>query len=165
MKKIYETDPWLEPFKGAVDSRHSRILEVKEALVGKEKISSRANNHLYYGLHRTDGGWVFREWAPNATRIYLIGQFNNWKRTEAYALKPTGNGNWELSLPSLFLNHGDLYKLWIEWPGGAGERIPSYATRVVQDSVTKIFAAQVWDAPAYKWEQREPKQPIPRPTL
>ena len=156
MKKIYETDPWLEPFKGAVDSRHSRILEVKEALVGKEKISSRANNHLYYGLHRTDGGWVFREWAPNATRIYLIGQFNNWKRTEAYALKPTGNGNWELSLPSLFLNHGDLYKLWIEWPGGAGERIPSYATRVVQDSVTKIFAAQVWDAPAYKWKYPAP---------
>ncbi len=156
MKKIYETDPWLEPFKGAVDSRHSRILEVKDALVGKEKVSSRANNHLYYGLHRTDGGWVFREWAPNATRIYLIGQFNNWKRTEAYALKPTGNGNWELSLPSLFLNHGDLYKLWIEWPGGAGERIPSYATRVVQDSVTKIFAAQVWDAPAYKWKHPAP---------
>ncbi|MBQ4258523.1 MAG: hypothetical protein II713_05940, partial [Clostridia bacterium] len=38
-------------------------------------------------------GWVFREWAPNATRIYLIGGFNNWKRAEAWALSPVGDGN------------------------------------------------------------------------
>ena len=162
MKKIYETDPWLEPYKEAVDRRHNRILEVRKALVGGQAVSSLANNHLYYGLHRTKDQWVLREWAPNATRIYLIGQFNNWKRTEAYALKPIGNGNWELSLPSMFLSHKDLYKLWIEWTGGAGERIPSYATRVVQDPDTKIFAAQVWDAPAYVWKHPSPgKRPHP----
>lgn len=162
MKKIYETDPWLEPYKEAVDRRHNRILEVRKALVGGQAVSSLANNHLYYGLHRTKDQWVLREWAPNATRIYLIGQFNNWKRTEAYALKPIGNGNWEISLPSMFLSHKDLYKLWIEWTGGAGERIPSYATRVVQDPDTKIFAAQVWDAPAYVWKHPSPgKRPHP----
>ena len=42
------------------------------------------------------------------------------------------------------LNHGDLYKLSIHWDGGSGERIPSYANRVVQDDKTKIFNAQVW---------------------
>ncbi|MBO4634096.1 MAG: alpha amylase C-terminal domain-containing protein [Bacteroidales bacterium] len=154
MKKIYQTDPWLEPFKGAIDARHYRILDMKRHIAGDGLLKDAVNNHMYYGLHRrADGGWVLREFAPNANKIYLIGDFNNWKRTDAYALQPLGQGNWELNLPEMFLKHGDLYKLFIEWPGGGGERIPSYVTRVVQDAVTKVFCAQVW-APAkpYRWK-------------
>ena len=153
MKKIYQTDPWLLPFKDAIDQRHSRILQMKRHIAGDGLLKDAVNNHLYYGLHRgADGSWVFREFAPNANRIYLIGDFNNWKRTDAYALKPVGSGNWELVIPELFLQHGQLYKLYIEWPGGGGERIPSYATRVVQDDVTKVFSAQVWDPEPYVWK-------------
>ena len=154
MKKIYRTDPWLAPFKEAIDARQARILGMKKHIAGEGKLSDAVNNHLYYGLHRCDdGSWVFREWAPNATKIYLIGDCNNWKKTEAYALRPIGNGNWQLTIPEMFLSHGELYKLWIEWPGGGGERLPSYATRVVQDEVTKVFSAQVW-APEkpYLWK-------------
>ncbi|MBQ3710923.1 MAG: alpha amylase C-terminal domain-containing protein [Bacteroidales bacterium] len=161
VKKIYETDPWLEPFKGAIDARTERLDAAAAKLagnVGSKDIASAANNHLWYGLHKTaDGGWVLREWAPNATRIYLVGDFNNWKRTPDYQLKPVGGGNWELTLPGMFLRHGALYKLWIEWPGGAGERIPAYVTRVVQDDATKVFSAQVWDpAEPYKWQHKAP---------
>ncbi len=156
MKKIYETDPWLEPWKGAIDARHERILSEKRKLCGERSLSDSVNNHLYYGLHRDADGWVLREWAPNASRIYLIGDFNNWKRTPDYALSPVGSGNWELRLPQLFLTHGALYKLWIEWPGGGGERIPAYATRVVQDPDTKVFCAQVWDPEPYEWKHRAP---------
>ena len=154
MKKIYQTDPWLEPFKGAIDARHYRILDMKRHIAGDGLLKDAVNNHMYYGLHRrADGGWVLREFAPNANKIYLIGDFHHWKRTDAYALQPLGQGNWELNLPEMFLKHGDLYKLFIEWPGGGGERIPSYVTRVVQDAVTKVFCAQVW-APAkpYRWK-------------
>jgi 1,4-alpha-glucan branching enzyme len=58
----------------------------------------------------------------------------------------------------MFLRHGDLYKLFIEWPGGGAERIPAYVTRAVQDPDTKAFAAQVW-APenGYVWKRRAPK--------
>jgi 1,4-alpha-glucan branching enzyme len=57
----------------------------------------------------------------------------------------------------MFLNHGDLYKLFIEWPGGGGERLPSYVTRAVQDSETKLFSAQVWapDKP-FVWRHKRP---------
>ena len=129
-------------------------------------LSEGLNNHLYYGLHRTDdGGWVFREWAPHANRIYLIGEFNNWKRTSAYALSPTGSGNWEIKLPEMFLHHGELYKLFIEWPGGGGERLPSYVRRVVQDPVTKVFSAQVWDPEKpYVWKNEGPG-PRPHPLI
>ena len=39
--------------------------------------------------------WVLREWAPNATAIYMIGDFNNWQKDEAYRLQPVGNGVWK----------------------------------------------------------------------
>ena len=129
-------------------------------------LSAGLNNHLYYGLHRdAGGGWIFREWAPNASRIYLIGEFNNWKRTTAYELKPAGGGNWELRLPDMFLSHGDLYKLFIEWPGGGAERLPSYVRRVVQDPQTKVFSAQVWEpAEPYVWKNPSPG-PRPHPLI
>ena len=162
MKKIYQTDPWLEPYAKAIEARHERILAEKRKLAGDGPLGDAANNHLYYGLHHSKDGWVIREWAPNASRIYLIGDFNNWKRTPDYALQPVGSGNWELRLGDLFLSHGCLYKLWIEWPGGGGERIPAYATRVVQDPETKVFCAQVWDPVPYEWKHRTPgKRPHP----
>ena len=163
-RMIYDTDPYLAPYKVAIDVRHERILKTRDFIARDGSLSAGVNNHLYYGLHRTaDGGWVFREWAPNATRIYLIGDCNNWKRTEGYALKPIGGGNWELTLPAMFLSHGTLYKLFIEWPGGGGERLPAYATRTVQDPDTKAFCAQVWDpARPYQWKHRRPgKRPNP----
>ncbi len=156
-KKIYDADPWLEPYRGAIDARHEHILADRRKLAGDGPLSSAVNNHIYYPLHREDGFWVIREWAPNATRIYLVGDCNNWKRTESYAFSPVGGGNWELRVPEMFLRHGDLYKLWVEWPGGGGERLPAYVTRVVQDPETKAFAAQVWSpAEPYRWKWRKP---------
>lgn len=159
-------DPYLEPFEEAIEARHKRIMDAREQFSVDGSLSEGLNNHLYYGLHRTDdGGWVFREWAPHANRIYLIGEFNNWKRTSAYALSPTGSGNWEIKLPEMFLHHGELYKLFIEWPGGGGERLPSYVRRVVQDPVTKVFSAQVWDpAVPYVWKNEGPG-PRPHPLI
>ena len=164
VKMLYDTDPYLMPYKGAIDARHARILEAVKRYGAGGNLRNGINNHLFYGLHRTPSGdWVFREWAPNATKLYLIGEFNNWKRTSAYCLNPIGNGNWEIVLPEMFLHHGELYKLFIEWPGGGGERLPAYTTRAVQDPQTKVFCAQVWDpAEKYVWKHKGPgKRPHP----
>ena len=155
-KMIYDTDPYLLPYKKAVDARHERILLARKKIAGEGRLTDALNNHLYYGLHRDRDGWVFREWAPNANRIWLTGEFNNWKRTSAYELKAVGGGTWELRLPEMFLNHGDQYKLYVEWPGGGGERLPSYCTRAVQDPRTKVFCAQVWDPAPYEWKHPRP---------
>lgn len=156
--KIYDSDPYLEPFKGAIDARSERIGKLRSKIAAGGTLSGGVNNELYYGLHREkDGSWVFREWAPNARRIFLVGEFNNWKRTPAYELKPLGHGDWEVRLPSMFIHHGELYKIYIEWPGGGGDRIPAYATRAVQDPVSKIFCAQAWDpAEKYVWKNPRP---------
>ena len=157
---IYKTDPYLMPYKEAIEARHQRICDAVERFLGGGggRLSDCAVNHLYYGMHRTeDGSWVFREWAPNATRIYLIGDFNGWKRTGGYSLTPVGNGNWEIVIPDFFIHHGDLYKLYIEWPGGGAERLPAYAVRTVQDEETKAFCAQIWDpSDRYRWKNERP---------
>ena len=107
-------------------------------------MSDFASGYLYFGLHRTTDGWIFREWAPNATEIFIVGTFNEWKELKKYSLKRKDYGVWEIKLPADAMRHGDLYKLIVHWEGGCGERIPAWATRVVQDEQTKIFSAQVW---------------------
>ncbi len=142
---ILKNDPWLEPFRAAIEGRHEDALRKEKELVGDDGcLSNFANGHHFFGLHRDDNGWVFREWAPNATAIFLIGTFNNWAESEAFELKRKDNDVWEVKLPADAVKHGDLYKLHVYWDGGDGERIPAYATRVVQDEKSYIFSAQVW---------------------
>ena len=156
---LVKNDSWLEPFEEAIKGRHDHALWKLNQLTqdGKQTLSSFASGYLYFGLQRTPrGGWVLREWAPNATEIYLIGDCNQWKEDENYKMKRVGDsGNWEIKLPKAALKHGQLYKLSMHWNGGQGERIPAWANRVVQDDVTKIFSAQVW-APEqeYVWKKK-----------
>ena len=155
---LVKNDSYLAPYEDAIRGRHEHALWKMNQLTqdGKLSLSEFANGYNYYGLHRTKDGWVFREWAPNATEIFLIGDFNDWKEQEAYQCQRLeGTGNWELILPEDALQHGQYYKMRVHWQGGEGERIPAWAQRVVQDDATKIFSAQVW-APkkAFVWKKK-----------
>jgi 1,4-alpha-glucan branching enzyme len=122
-----------------------------------------ASGHEYFGLHFRKNEWVFREWAPNATAIYLIGENTKWQEHKKYALKKINDqGVWEIHLKANKLAHGDLYRLRIHWPGGKGDRIPAYARRVIQDPKTKIFNTQIWKpSKPYQWKSqfKRPKDP------
>lgn len=150
MKKklaILRNDPWLEPYAPAIEGRHEDVERKLEELTAADgSLSDFANAYKYYGLHRVnEGGWIFREHAPNATAIWLIGTFSDWKTTDEYRLNRIENGDWEIHLPEDAIHEGDLYKMLVTWDGGQGERIPAYATRVVQDPDTKIFSAEVYE--------------------
>ncbi len=152
---ILRNDPWLEPFAEAIEGRHLDAIR-KEADLTQQthSLNDFANAHKYFGMHRTPDGWVFREWAPNADQIVLIGDFSGWKEELKYELKPLDNGVWEIQLGKDDIHHGDLYKMMVHWPGGVGERIPAYANRVVQDENTHIFSAQVWEPETpYSWQK------------
>ena len=156
---IVASDPYLEPYEDAIRGRHEHALWKIGQLThnGKSTLSDFANGYEYFGLHKIPrGGWIFREWAPNATDIYLVGDFNNWTEDEKYRCRRIdGTGNWELKLPAKAMKHGDLYKMHVKWNGGQGERIPAWCQRAVQDEKTKIFSAQVW-APKtpYQWKKK-----------
>jgi len=121
---------------------------------GEINISDFAAGHEYFGLHFRENEWVFREWAPNAVSVYLIGDMTDWQETKAFRLdRVNEEGVWELFVSSHMMNHGDHYRLRVHWPEGVGDRIPAYARRVVQDPETLIFNAQVWLPPQpYKWK-------------
>ena len=167
--KIIKHDPWLEPFKGAIEGRHNDVINKERELTQAcGSLTEFANAHEYFGLHRTQrGGWVFREWAPGATAITLVGDFSNWKPMKKFELRrlPGSDGVWETRLRPSDIHHGQHYKMIVEWPGGSGERIPAYARRVVQDENTKLFSAQVW-APEHPYEWKIEKfEPDTRPLM
>ena len=160
LPELVKIDPYLKPYADVLHKRHERaVLRALEFTDGKRPLADLANGHLYYGLHKTDKGWVFREKAPNAKEIYLYGDFSRWQVKPEFALHPIGNGDWEIELPDFALNHTMLYKLWMVWHSGADERLPAYATRVVQDDTTKVFCAQVWEPEPYQWQYALPAKP------
>ncbi|MFV0553297.1 MAG: alpha amylase C-terminal domain-containing protein [Mangrovibacterium sp.] len=151
--KLIKNDPWLEDYSKAITNRYQRAQEVEQDLCGDKSLIDYANGHNYYGLHATPEGWVVRDWAPNARTIYIVGTFNDWKESEDYALKPIGNGVWELQLQKKQLKHLDLYAFSMHWEGGHDMRVPAWAQRVVQDPETYIFNAQVWQPKTpYAWQ-------------
>lgn len=160
MLKLVEEDKLLKPFAGIIEKRHQQVLAMeREFTYRTTRLSDSCNSYLYYGLHRTNEGWVFREWAPNATAIYLLGEFNDWRKHPDYALTKVGDGNWEIKLPLGALAHEMLYRLLVEWNGGSGERLPSHVRRVIQDEYTKIYSAQVWDPlNPYQMRHERPKR-------
>ena len=164
---LIKNDSWLKPYEKAIKGRHESFVKREEELTsnGKIKLKDFASGHLYFGLHKTTEGWVFREWAPNATEIFLIGTFNDWLELEAYKLQQQANGVWEIQLTPDAIRHEDLYKLKIHWQGGCDERIPAWAQRVVQDEKTYIFSAQVWSPPQPYLFQNKHFKPNTSPLL
>jgi len=150
---FYLSDPWLNPFTDVIDRRIAKCLLKEKQLVGNGTLCDFSMGHYYYGLHRNNDSWVFREWAPNANNIFVIGVFTEWKEKKEFMMKRINSmGDWEIFLPPETLKHGDLYKLSIHWEGGKGDRIPAYANHLVQDEKTKIFNAQVWQPKNnYSW--------------
>ena len=158
MLKFVERDAYLAPYNLDIEGRHRYFLQREREFTknGRQTLSSFASGYLYFGLHRTSTGWVFREWAPNATKIVLIGDFSNWEERPEYELKQLAGGVWERRLPKKAIQHGQHYKMKVYWDGGCGERIPAWVRRVVQDEATKIFSAQVW-APEKEYEFKHKK--------
>jgi 1,4-alpha-glucan branching enzyme len=167
VKRLLKRDPLLKPYADLIRHRIVAVDAAERRLTGgRIRLADFASGHEYFGLHPRGSGWVFREWAPNATRLLLIGNATGWAENPQFALtRKTAAGVWELRLPGTALRHGDLFRLKVYWDGGSGDRIPAWARRVVQDPATLIFNAQVWQPkPAYRWRhprfRRKPAAPL-----
>jgi 1,4-alpha-glucan branching enzyme len=167
LDRLLAIDPYLKPYEKIIRRRLSKIFETESRLTGgKMTLADFASGHEYFGLHFQNNQWVFREWAPNADKIFLIGDMTDWQEKEAFALKRIDDGIWQIGLSCDTFKHEDLYRLRVHWPGGEGDRIPAYARRVVQDSTTLIFNAQVWfPAASYQWQCRNFCRPAETPLV
>jgi len=62
-------------------------------------------------------GYYFAVWAPNATAVSVVGDFNKWQRnSHPLASRWDGSGIWEGFIPGL--KQGLLYKYAIDAPDG-----------------------------------------------
>jgi 1,4-alpha-glucan branching enzyme len=161
-------DPYLERYTDQLHQRAEYTRQMEKRLTGGSiSLNEFSNAHEYYGLHFRNGKWTFREWAPNAMAIYLVGDFSSWEQLDTYALNYGDNhGVWEIELSEDQIKHQDLYKLKIYWPGGEGSRLPAYTRRAVQDEETHVFCAQVWKPEQdYQWKFPDPASPVAAPLI
>ena len=152
MYRLLELNPQLAPFASDIDLRMFLYRATKGRILGEgQTLNDFANAHNYYGFHRVEGGWVYREWAPSAYQLYLEGEFNGWNQT-SHPLHRTGDGNWEIFLEGEnALWDGCKVKTVVDANLTRTEHIPLYARRVVQDPATTAFCCEVVD-PANKFE-------------
>ncbi len=163
---ILDIDPWLSRYEGDINLRMSRYKAARKTLLdGGKTLIDFASGHLHYGFHREQDGWVYREWAPGADAMHLIGDFNGWNRDSHPLTRVNAQGDWEIHLPGHdALRHQQGVKVQVTANGQTSDRIPLYMRRVVQDERTHNFAGQIW-APeqAFHWTDARfsPKKNVP----
>lgn len=142
--KILKIDPYLADYEQDIHLRMDLYKNKRKNLMGKiRKIVDFANGHKYFGFHRTETGWVYREWAPAAEAMYLTGDFNHWEETGC-PMTMIGNGVFEIHLKGEnALQEGQKVQAIVVHNGEKLRRIPLYATRVVQDPDTYLWCAEI----------------------
>lgn len=143
-------DPLLAPFEPEIRARLAYYQKTRDEIEAEfGDLKTFATAYLYFGLHydADKKGWWYREWAPGAIGLSLVGDFNGWDPFET-ALTRTGSGLWEVFLPDYQygerLIHGSRLKVHVRTVGHAMDRIPAYIRRVVQDTNSQDFAGQLW---------------------
>jgi 1,4-alpha-glucan branching enzyme len=156
---IVKQDSWLEPVARDVYERYQRYVDRKNSIT-KEfgSLYEFASGHLKMGFHLDSDKktLIFREWAPAAKGLFLIGDFNDWEYF-THPLKKMDHGIWEIEInleetPQLV--HGSKVKVLVQSDKGNIARIPSYMNRLIQDDNTKDFSGQLWFAKPYEWKNQ-----------
>lgn len=160
MEKILHLDPWLNTYRNDLKLRMDNLETKQHLLLGEDgSLREFANGHHYYGFHRTETGWVYREWAPAAHLLFLVGDFNQWQRY-THPLHRNENGDWEIRLEGHdALKHGQRIKVMVQYDYEDHFKIPLYCRRVEQEvhaDGSVDWMGIVW-APEeeYAWEDQD----------
>jgi 1,4-alpha-glucan branching enzyme len=163
--RLIAIDPWLAPYERPLHERCDYFrtamgrLDASGGLLGQVSVG-----HQYFGLNRgvlwgRTGVW-YREWAPQALQLRIIGDFNNWDRF-AHPMVRDEFGIWSLFLRDDQVGdklvHGSNVKVHVVTENSKMDRLPAYIRRVVQDPVTRQFVGQYWNPPQpYAWKNPDP---------
>ena len=140
-------------------SKYQENLSSNDLFLELEAFSEGRSTHAWkcFGAHPAKDesgaeGYLFRVWAPNAPKVTIIGDFNNWD-LEATPMARVEGGIWEAFLPGL--NRYDAYQYAIHKADGSGfiGKVDPYgfhsATR--PDVSSKIYDLDT----GYQWGDRD----------
>ena len=165
---MVQLDPYLEPYAPALKSRYSQARQWIQTIDDTEGgLETFSRGYEKFGFTvASDGTITYREWAPNALRAFLIGDFNGWNR-DSHEMKRDAYGVWEISLPPVdgppAIEHDSKLKISLVVPNdhARAERIPAWITRVTQDiSVSPVYDARFWNPP-HRYHFKNPRPPKP----
>ncbi len=160
--KILQYDPYLAPYERDIHYRMAYYAKKKENLLSgiADTLTSFAAAYDYFGFHKTERGFVYREWAPAAERLYLTGDFADWELTR-YEMTRLENGVFELWLEGENQpRYGQYLQTVVLKNGELLRRVSPYATRVVQDSKSYLWCAQFEDTfGGYVFQNERPRMP------
>jgi 1,4-alpha-glucan branching enzyme len=153
---LVATDPWLEPYIQKLAGRQAHYRH----MVGQFDetgglLGQISQGHHFFGLNRGElfgkpGVW-YREWAPGALQLRVIGDFNNWDRF-GHPMTRDSFGVWSLFFPddqyASKLVHGSRVKVHVVGEDSSTmDRIPAYIRRAVRDERTGDWAGIFWEPP------------------
>ncbi len=162
---LIDLDPWLEPYADALRHRYKRYQDALERICREAgSLDAFTRGYEYFGFNRGEhegrpGVW-YREWAPAAEALFLIGDFNNWDRRR-HPLARDERGVWSIFLPDESyadrLVHGSKVKVHVLSAIGPMDRIPAWIRRVVNEGWSNNFSGQYWHPPEpYRWQHPVP---------
>lgn len=156
--QMVQEDPWLKPFEQDLLDRQARfrqsLQEIEQAAGSLEQFAS-AYDYLGISYDAARKGWYYREWAPKALALHLMGDFNGWDR-QSHPLYRNMHDIWEIFLPEAEykerFTHGSRVKVQVSSALGAQDRIPAWIRRVVQEKHSNDFSGQLWfPEKAFEW--------------
>ena len=158
--QLIEDDGWLEPYEKEINERlayfSDRLKRIKKNYGSLKKFAD-ADKYFGFNFDSEKKGWNYREWAPNAEHLSLVGDFNDWNG-ESHPLVKNDSGVWEIFISDSAgkkLRHEDRVKVRITANGITRDRIPAYIERTIQDPETYDFSGQLWDPkPKFKWTDK-----------
>mmetsp|Transcript_78474 Transcript_78474/g.202083 ORF Transcript_78474/g.202083 Transcript_78474/m.202083 type:complete len:1723 (+) Transcript_78474:46-5214(+) len=110
-----------------------------------ESLAAFANSYKTFGMQPAGAGAAtFKEWVPNAKKVFLTGDFNSWDRNATPLTETKGiPGVWSGNVPKIA--KGSKYKLYIEPAEGEPYwSLPAWCTRYVLTEETKLLDALYW---------------------
>ena len=130
----------------------STLSEFDLYLIG-EGTHDRAYDRLGAHLAEVAGqrGVQFAVWAPNAERVSVVGEFNNWNPDSTPMRLHREAGVWEKFLPDI--GSGTRYKYHVESRYGA-YKVDKADPYGFWAEIRPQTASRVWDLDSYSWEDQ-----------
>ncbi|MDP4117773.1 MAG: 1,4-alpha-glucan branching protein GlgB [Bacillota bacterium] len=130
----------------------SKIKDIN-ACMSEFSYGKSTNAYEFMGCHKSDEGYTFRVWAPNAASVNLVGSFNDWNK-DAAPMKNVGWGIWEISVKNAKIY--DEYKYCIgKYSGGCVYKSDPYAFHACTRPEN---SSKVYDIDGFKWTDSDYKK-------
>ncbi len=149
-------DGWLAPYEREITAR-MRLFDGQMERICRRYGSllecARGYERLGFNRVAETGEWVYREWAPGARGLCLIGDFNGWNR-ESHPMQRRADGVWEITLPPDALAHGQHVKVHVIGADNEHrDRMPAWIRCTEQDSRSFDYSGIIWEpAEPYRWK-------------